>query len=139
MSVTHVSILTDGDPERWEPFYIHNLPANKPVAVAHAIRDSASGITLLLTARGKIYSPDLTVRRMYSWRVGISSKVAHALASLGVITKAQADAHDKAVEAYNKAQSAQFDLEQLERYAKEHGVKLSGPGLAKLRELAKAA
>ncbi|QOE32788.1 hypothetical protein CPT_Mano_056 [Achromobacter phage Mano] len=139
MSSTSVSILTDGNTENWVWFYIYNLPANKPVAVAHAIRDSERNITLLVDARGKIYSPHLTGRRMYSWRAGFSSKVAHALVSLGVITKAQADAHDKAVEAYNKAQSAKFDLERLEDYAKQYGVKLSGRGLAKLRELAKAA
>lgn len=139
MAETHVSILTDGDPERWQPFHIYNLPPNKPVAVVHAIRDSASGITLLVDARGKIYSPRLTGSRMYSWRMGFSSKVAHALAGLGVITKAQAEAHDKAVDAYNKARSAKFSLEQLEGYAKEHGVKLSGPGLANLRKLAKGA
>lgn len=139
MSETHVSILTSGDPEKWEPFYIYNLPPNKPVAIAHAIRDSASGTTLLVAPSGKIYSPHLTGNRMYSWRMGFSSRVAHALAALGVITKAQAEAHDNAVDAYNKARSAKFSLEQLESYAKEHGVKLSGRGLAKLRELAKGA
>lgn len=136
MSTTRVAILTNGHSSSAQGFLIHTLPANKAIAVTHAIRDSEYGTTLLIDQSGKIYSPTMAGRRSWSWRQGVSTRVARALAGLGVITKEQAASHEEARAAFIKKEDANCSLKNLEELAARYEVKLSGRGLTKLRKLA---
>lgn len=133
MSSSRVQVLID---DKEHGFEIHRLPSNRLVAIVHAVRDTQNGIALMVSPSGKIYGAGLGMGRVWSWRHGTSEKVARLLASLGVITTEQVDSHVAAVAARRASESASCDLEMLERYAKEHGVTLSGDGLDKLRAAA---
>lgn len=116
-------------------FIIHGIPANKPLAVKTIVRD-ADGLTLAVDDKGKIYSPGLRARRIWSDDSMISVKTVNLLAKMGVITQEQADAHAKNREIQTAQADARWRLKEFEETAEKYGLKIAKSQINKLRKLA---
>lgn len=118
-----INLLIDGKPQGFE---IRRLPPNKQVGAKMAVRDTASDMVLIVGANGAIYSDQVRQNRSWSWQHGISNRVASALVTAGVITKAQADEHAAAVKFRRDIEHAYWDLKSLHDQAEKCGVTLTG-------------
>lgn len=96
-------------------FTIHGLVANRTKTVAAIIRD-ASGLTLVVDRRGRIYSPDVKSGSINSDQVDIGSRALASLVRLGAITPEQA--RDHAISRMEAAfKHADINMEEIERAA----------------------
>lgn len=117
-------------------FELHALPAGRVVNVTRAIRIGHGG-TLMVGADGRVYYSNLTRDKIYAHRLRIPDRVLTGLVELGAISTGDADDYRAAVKLSDEAHQAHYDLETLERIARERGVVLdSSPTLDALRRLA---
>ncbi|TNF65638.1 hypothetical protein FBF48_10415 [Streptococcus salivarius] len=118
-----IQALIDGKPHGFE---IRRLPPNKRIKTVCAIRDTVSGMVLLLGENGCIYSDQVTQGRSWSWQQRVSSRVVSALVGLGVITQAQADDHNEACKLRRDIEQAYWNVESLRQAAETCGATVSG-------------
>lgn len=117
-------------------FELHALPAGRVVSVTRAVRIGHGG-TLMAGADGRVYYSNLTRDKIYSHRLHIPERVLVGLVEIGAISTGDGDAYRAAVKLADDARRAYYDLETLERLARERGVMLDeSPTLDALRNLA---
>ena len=100
----------------------HPLPPRRPVAGRVCRVDDA---VVVLTDAGRIYSSEVQNRVAYLRGSAKFERTFAALVKLGVVTKAEADAHLADVAAIRKRDSANYDARRMPESAKGLGIKLS--------------
>lgn len=100
----------------------HPLPPRRPVAGRVCRVDDA---VVVLTDAGRIYSSEVQNRVAYLRGSAKFERTFAALVKLGVVTKAEADAHLADVAAIRKRDSDKYDARRMLESAKGLGIKLS--------------
>lgn len=111
----------------------HPLPPRRPVAGRVCRVDDA---VVVLTDAGRIYSSEVQNRVAYLRGSAKFERTFAALVKLGVVTKAEADAHLADVAAVRKRDSDKYDARRMLESAKGLGIKLSAAQRQQLRKVA---
>jgi hypothetical protein len=103
--------------------FIHQLPAGRTVAIERVVR--VNRITVMVGKNGKLYCDQL---KPFCYALGewpFNDSLMKALVKLKVVTSAQMDDHLASCKAASVRKSKRHAKEMMERYAEEHGFKLT--------------
>lgn len=100
----------------------HPLPSRRPVS-GRVCR--VEGAVVVLTDAGRIYSSEVQNRVVYLRGSAKFERTFAALVKLGVVTKAEADAHLADIAAIRKADSDKWEAKRMLDGAKALGIKLT--------------